>query len=1089
VLQNNGALFGVVNVLGSIESHIQVHRSNRMESLKDHLLALLSEPAADPMAPEVIAIQSRGMEHYVRRQLAARHGICAHMQFVFPDHLIDNMLTKVASTETSPSDPYDDDDLLWSLAGVLQAPDGSFSHTPLGFWLEQQHTGTTLSVFQLAQQLAQTFRQYLLYRSEMILRWDQGELEPDEPAWQALLWRHVTASLGTHHPARRCFRFLSAFQRGELPPEAFAALPERIILFGMITLPPLYLEVLKALSQHTQVHLYHQLPSSHYLGEAKEHADRPLLDKLGKVPRDFQHQIIEHDIDQGLGADLFEEPTPVHDLGRIQADLFRLQGTSTFSGDQGDSSIQVHSCPTPFREVEALKDNLRKCLEDDETLQPGHILVMVNDLALYEPSIEAVFGREKDDVKLPFHIMDKKRFSGNPVALALLTLLRTLPGRLKASEVLDLLSLAPLAQRFEFSPSDLSLITQWVSESGIRWGRDAPHRQEHGLPDCTQNSWRFGLNRLLLGVTLCSPGHETYQGVLPIDPIEGDRAQLLGRFAQACEWLFTLRDRCSKPMPMADWNSLLFTLCDVDLPCEAGQHVHTQSVKRTLAALSLAAQHAAHTQPVPLDALTWLLEARLEAGYTRSAPAVNKVTFAAPLSMRGVPYRVIAFMGLNHTSFPRRIQAPSFDLVHCKPRPGDRSIQDDDRFLFLEMLLSARDTFIATFGGVGVQDGKPRPPSVVLAALLDTLTPLLASSEKATPEYRVIEHPLVLFHPDMFTGTQAGLFTYSQQAYTCAQAIEEDDETPHDRPRTAINLPGLDNAEPVALAELVRFFRLPSAAFAKQRLGLSLKHNLDAVDDEDPVVLGRLEASQFGRQLIQGALAPSETGSLRATGVLPQGTPGNIALQILQRQAQAIANTAEQHRNQQEAQTLDVDLTLSAYRLMGALSDVSDSGRTVADFKRMPQEKKGAHVHLQFWIEHLALCATREDPARCTSTLVGRDKADGVTVLRFAYVPDAAQHLGNLLELYFAGQQSPLPLFPDASLMAARILYDAPANTNKALQKARGIFAPARTPYADGHDPLVGYLYPDNPIDSQPERFLELAQVVFGPMIESEASL
>jgi len=427
-----------------------------MESLMDHLVALLSKPVQDPLTPEIIGIQSRGMEHYVCRKLAAGHGICAHMQFVFPDHLIDTMLAKIASTETSPADPYDDDDLLWAIASVLQAPDSSFSHTPLGSWLEQQHTTTALSVFQLAQQLAQTFRQYLLYRSEMILRWDQGEVGPDEPAWQALLWRHVTASLGVHHSARRCFRFLSAFQRGKLPPEAFAALPERILLFGMITLPPVYLEVLKALSHHTQVHLYHQLPSSHYLGEAKEHADRPLLDKLGKVPRDFQHQIIEHDIDQGLGEDLFEEPTPVHDLARIQADLFRLQGTSTFSGDPGDTSIQIHSCPTPFREVEALKDNLRKCLEDDETLQPGDILVMVNDVPLYEPSIEAVFCREKDKDKLPFHIMDKKRFSGNPVALALLTLLRTLPGRLKASEVLALLSLAPLAQRFEFSPSDLS---------------------------------------------------------------------------------------------------------------------------------------------------------------------------------------------------------------------------------------------------------------------------------------------------------------------------------------------------------------------------------------------------------------------------------------------------------------------------------------------------------------------------------------------------------------------------------------------------------------------------------------------------------
>ena len=385
-----------------------------------------------------------------------------------------------------------------------------------------------------------------------------------------------------------------------------------------------------------------------------------------------------------------------------------------------------------------------------------------------------------------------------------------------------------------------------------------------------------------------------------------------------------------------------------------------------------------------------------------------------------------------------------------------------------------------------MQDGKPRPPSVVLSALLDTLTPLLATHEKDTSMTRVIEHPLVLFHPDVFTGKHAGLFTYSQQAYACAQAIEEGSSSPSGTTNTEIKLPGPDSDDPVSLSQLVGFFRLPAAAFAKQRLGLSLKRYLAPVDDEDPVDLGPLQTAQFGRQLTHGDLPLNAAASLRATGIVPQGTPGDLALQHLQRQAQAIQATAEQARNEHPRQTLELDITIGPYRLMGALADVSDGCRVVSDFKRMPRDKTGAHVRLQFWIEHLTLCATLQDPQRCTSTLIGRDKTDGVALLHYPFIADAAEHLQVLLELYVQGQQQPLALFPDASLVAARLLRET-ADTYKALQKAKAVFAQSKPVPGDAHDPQVRYLYEDNPIELQPAQFLELAQVVFGPILDSEA--
>jgi exodeoxyribonuclease V gamma subunit len=67
------------------------------------------------------------------------------------------------------------------------------------------------------------------------------------------------------------------------------------------------------------------------------------------------------------------------------------------------------------------------------------------------------------------------------------------------------------------------------------------------------------------------------------------------------------------------------------------------------------------------------------------------VTFATLMPMRAIPFRHVCLLGLNDGDYPRTRVPMDFDLMGRDYRPGDRSRREDDRYLFLEALLSARE--------------------------------------------------------------------------------------------------------------------------------------------------------------------------------------------------------------------------------------------------------------------------------------------------------------------------------------------------------------------------------------------------------------
>ncbi len=596
---------------------VHVHRSNRVEVLVEALSEIVARPLASPLAAETIVVQSRGMERWLSIQLAERLGVWAAARFPFPRAFVDEVLTRVLG---QPADDHQDqfsrERLTFWIARLLSESTDDPAFAAIARYLAEDRAGHQL--LELAARIADLYDEYLVYRPEVVLRWQEsGPVTTDatDGSWQALLWRRLVGCMGGEHMASRSRRFLAQWLELQSLP---AGLPERVSVFGVSALPPVYLEVLDALSQRIEVHLFCFSPSREHVTEIRSQREifrelrreevagrasvdpeslllaegNPLLATFGRVEREFQ-QVLEavSDYDEG-SADLYVDPGGDSALHVLQGDVLHLRhrGAGQVEPPQvlapNDHSISVHSCHGPSREVDVLRDQLRARFEADPTLSPQDVVVMAPDIEAYAPLIEAAFGGDRRDrLAIPYCIADRSNRMASEVAQAFQAVLQLLRGRLAASEVADLLHHRPIRDRFGIVVEELPQITRWIGEAGIRWGVDAADRESCGQPASDANTWRFGLHRLLLGYAMPGNDRELFAGALPHDDVEGSSAAALGRLAEMCEHLFELRASLDRELDLAQWVPRLEQVLSRTVAVEPRLEWEVQAVREAIRTL------------------------------------------------------------------------------------------------------------------------------------------------------------------------------------------------------------------------------------------------------------------------------------------------------------------------------------------------------------------------------------------------------------------------------------------------------------------------------------------------------------------------
>ncbi|MGI8480570.1 MAG: exodeoxyribonuclease V subunit gamma, partial [Chthoniobacterales bacterium] len=693
-------------------------------------------------------------------------------------------------------------------------------------------------------------------------------------------------------------------------------------------------------------------------------------------------------------------------LHQVQRDIFELRDSAPAKSStalSGDRSLQIHSCHSVVRELEVLHDQLLALFENDPTLVPRDIVVMMPDVSVYASMIEAVFGvPENPGHRIPFAIADRSLRARSGVIDAFLRLMEMLPGRFGASEVMELLESSALQNRFGIVPVDVETIRGWIDQCGIRWGIDAAHRARLGLTPFAENSWRHGLDRMLLGYALRSD--ELFGGILPFEEIEGGNALVLGNFVEFIECLFARAHDLARPRSLADWQRDLRVVADDFLdPDEPGQ-LELNQLRNAIDELGKIARASENEQPVSLEIIALQLERLLDEKSSGAGFLSGAMTFCALKPMCSIPFKVVCLLGMNDAAYPRRERAPQFDLIAQKRRPGDRRTRDDDRALFLEAILSARDVFYISYRGQSLRDNSTLPPSV----LVSELSEYLARRFGVDPQKIAVRHSLQAFSARNFSGDDPRAFSYSIDNSVAGKIANDRHREPplfFDQP---LDEPGEEWRE-IEIAALVKFFAQPSKFFLEQRLGLSLPRDEEELQDREPFVMHNLRKYDTGARLLADALAGRDLTTVaeiaRAQGILPAGGAGAFQFEELCRNARAFAEAIRAHVAIPLAPPEPIREQIGDFILQGVLDQVRGDA-----LLRFRLAKFKAKDFLRIWIEHLA----RNLRGPKTSRLFGKEKED-VVGYEFPPLENARELLSDLLVLYWRGLQQPLPLFPRTS--------------------------------------------------------------------------
>ena len=967
---------------------------------------------------------------------------------------------------------------------------------------------------------------------------------PADQLWQATLWRALAENVPEtlRHGGRADVhqKFLDALHSAaNSDTQTDWKLPRRVVLFGISALPRQTLEGLAALARHMQVILAVPNPCRFYWGdiisgrelltaERRRQQDRPgrnlssvpleqlhqhchpLLAGWGRLGRDFIRMLDEFDdVAQtqaqfsNLRIDLFSEDDGTTMLSQMQAAIRDLQplGEHDYSAKPDDHSICFHIAHSAHREVEILHDQLLSMLAQDalvdakgapqEALRPRDIVVMVPDIDTFAASVKAVFGQysSTDARHIPFAIIDGTERRANPLLVALDWLLDLPNQRCLQSEICDLLEIPALASRFGIDAASLPRIAQWIDAAGIRWGLDTAHREAVDLgPAGAQNGWLFGIERMLLGYA--SGSDRAYQDIEPFGQIGGLESALAGSLAALVQRLMQWRTLLAQATTPIGWGVLARELCGAFfLVDEERDRATMAKLEQCLSRWLDNCDTGGFDAPVPVSILreAWLRaydEAALSQRFVSGG-----VTFCTLLPMRAVPYRVVCLLGMNDGDFPRRTSRADFDLLAVPQlaRPGDRSRRDDDRYLMLEAVLSARDTLYVSWSGRSVHDNSDQPPSVLVAQLRD----YLRQGWQTDLAQQTTEHPLQPFSRRYFEA--GGPKTYAREwrgAHDVALRGVPAEAAPADAVASKVSL---------SFGDLERFLRQPVEQFFRHTLKVDFRSAISTADNDEPFSFDGLDSYQLDTFLLadQGPLESlteiparlaQRAARLAREGKLPIGHLGTQwqTSRVEELVPVRAAWVALSSRLAASDTKFPVSLQVGSVTLEDWLDGVrkNDSDylwltRTASKVTTMAKKESVARPEkiIPWFVRQLALSAAGH---RIRGFLVGRD---AVLELPAIDPAEASATLHTLLMLWQQGMVHPLPtaLRTAVALLTggesvARLVYDGASYANNQSSP-------------EGALPALARLWPDYAALAATPGHAEISAQLYTPLLDWAAKI
>jgi len=1027
-----------------------LYTSNRLEHLISVLGDQIKQPRHSIFEPQTIVVQSKGMQQWLTLQIAKYLKISAFLEFPFPNLFFNRLLGK--SFDNCPEKLlFDPEQLVWIIYQLLPEMITDMAFSELRLYLDNS---SPLKLYQLSAKIADLFDQYTMYRPDTIRLWENGE----DSVWQAILWRKLASTQPAHrqHLGNEFIKKLPEFSENGL-------LPERVSFFGISALPPFFAHLTEALSRFIDINYFLLNPCAEFWDDIvsekelrkirhRKHTKKTaavsdlhydtgnsLLSSLGVYGRDFLSRLHEFECDENSIA---TKTASENLLSHIQNQILTLSKDEMAEIDRSDRSIQVHSCHSCMRETEVLHDSILSFFDSIPGLMPSDIVVMAPDISEYTSSIRTVFG-SSPDYRLPFSISDQSIKNNAPLAQGFLAILDIVNSRFTSVDIVNILENESLKKTFGISGEEMPIIADWIRRTQIRWAADPSDKARLGLPATIENSWEAGVEQLLCGFALPPQSGSLFDGIPGSDLVENSSdAILLGKFLDFFNMLKNFNVMCLKSYTLQDWAVLLQKTIKGFFKPDEAVAAEFNALNEIIARLSEDGRQAGFSDPIPFEVIKSYLNEKLESTRLTKGFLSGSITFCSLLPMRGIPFKIICLLGMNEGVFPRQCHHLSWDIISESPRRGDRMTETEDRYIFLETLLSARSIFYVSYLGQSIKNDSLMHPSVCVEELLDYInarftfkfnslhdtenTPAEPQSPAMTLTFR---HRLHAFNPAYF---KAGEQTFSYRRQSLEGALKlignKSVTAAFHQEKLAEPPPELCN---ITINDLTAFFRNPCRYLLNRRLNIVFQGFDEEMKTVEAFDIAGLEKYSLSEMVLTDCLVNQsiENGFFnyyKSLNLLPHGKFGNVMFGDLLSDVKDFSEKISNYLKNNMLENLDVSFhDFEGVTLSGELSSIyPDSQFLFRQASMKPAD------YIEVWLRHLLLNCNKSGTYPCRTTFVSRDS----TVV-FNPVSNPQEILKTLLGQYIEGCKEPLQFFQYSSFQYAEQLHVKKKNPSDALQQ------------------------------------------------------
>lgn len=1132
-----------------------VYHSNQPEIFKKILIDIMSnEVLFDPMQSEIILIENKIMIEWIQIELAKHFGIAANITFMDVSSFIRVISNKISPKDFTIND-FNCAILYWKFMEILPKACLMQNFSIIERYLHDDFDKRKCG--QLSEKLVELFTKYLIYRTDWLDNWKVNnmvdEITHSHQLWQSELWRMLLKSLQYNNAMlyeninylSHCVSVLKNLKK--IDNNFF---PKRIFIFGITLMPTIYWEILNLLSNYIDIHVWFVSPYYQFSYNCivkKNLLNITSVNKLyiqdRKVSTSFfstviNNNIINNIVNVNIDAkinhilinfcglvgkntlwlltkleNLIEkkffivpkEDSLLHILQKSilewqeyiiidqeKYDIKILKNHPRYLLESQDQSITVHICYSIQREIEVLHDNLLSMIQEDPFLLQKGIIVMAPDICDYAMAINTIFdnmyGRS-----LPFNISSNYTKCVHPIISTILNILNISYNRCTSEEILSFLKISLIAKKFNIKEEELKLLNQWVIESGIKWGLDDITMCNFNLPTTHQNTWCFGLTRMLLGHAIHNP-LSIWEDVSPYNDFNTENINVVGYLGEFLKVLRKWRNKFNHSHTIIEWMPYMQEILD-DFFSYSDANVEENKIfsllKNCWRNILEPGMQSGYSDLINIIVLRDKLSYKLNQNTVNFKFLPNVINFCNISPICCISCQIICFLGMNKDAFPRRKIPIDFDLMVKNPRSDDHHIYNGDCYVFLLGLLLAQECIYISFIEDSVDDSTIDNASVLIHVLFEYISQNFYLSQDKYVDSKInekhIRHHLqrrynrVPFAYEHFIlGSKIQSFAnewissinvHTNDTFCC------DFLTP--LPQIIVNI--------ISFYDLYHFYCHPIKVWFQKRLGVYFREYTSTVFNihhyyfDDYCALNALHRFNLNVKLLNSLIHNDDVNafynSVRAAGILPYGVFGELYWAREYSKMDMLAKKIKVFYSFKKFD-LNIFLKFDNVTLTGQLTMIQNNGLV-----RWKPAYLSIKDGLLLWLEHVVYCALGG---------TGDSRLFGINdTWHFPHLSQfqAKEFLFLLISGYLIGINTPLYLLYKSGGAWINQIFDWNTKSisttlslqKKACCKLQRAWQGVKYSYIHGeyHDPYLHVLMPYNLHEKDIERIIKAAKDYF----------